>query len=111
MTDREIESEIVAKGLTGPRVTPQMIEESIAAEYCFTADQAIASVPAGAPHHPALELLTICVLVLKNGFTVIGESACISPQNFDRELGGKIARQKARDKIWQLEGYRLKSAA
>ena len=55
-----------------------------------------------------LELLTFCVLVLKNGFTVTGESACASPENFDAELGRKIARRNAVQKIWPLMGYALK---
>ncbi len=55
-----------------------------------------------------LKLLTYCVLVLKNGFTVTGESACASPENFDAEIGRKIARQNAVNKIWMLEGYLLK---
>ena len=62
----------------------------------------------GAPQSPALGLLTFCVLVLKNGFTVTGESACASPENFDAELGRKIARQNAVAKIWPLMGYALK---
>lgn len=57
-----------------------------------------------------LMLLTFCVLVLKNGFTVTGESACASPENFDKELGRKIARNNAVNKIWALEGYLLKQA-
>lgn len=59
---------------------------------------------------PALDLLTFCVLVLKNGFTVTGESACASPENFDAEIGRKIARQNAVNKIWMLEGYLLKES-
>lgn len=55
-------------------------------------------------------LLTFCVLVLRNGFTVTGESACASPENFDAEVGKKIARQNAVSKIWPLMGYELKSA-
>nr|WP_237073141.1 Gp49 family protein [Providencia stuartii] len=55
-----------------------------------------------------LDILTFCVLVLKNGFTVTGESACASPENFDAEIGRKIARQNAVNKIWALEGYLLK---
>jgi hypothetical protein len=50
----------------------------------------------------------VCCLTLKNGFTVTGESACASPENFDAELGRKIAFKNAREKIWQLEGYLLK---
>ena len=57
---------------------------------------------------PALNLLTFCVLVLRNGFTVTGESACASPENFDAELGRKIARQNAVQKMWPLMGYALR---
>lgn len=53
--------------------------------------------------------LTICVLTLKNGFNVVGESACVSPENFNMELGQQLAYKKARDKIWALEGYLLAS--
>ena len=56
----------------------------------------------------SLKLLTFCVLVLHNGFTVTGESACASPENFDAEVGRKIARQKAVEKIWPLLGFRLR---
>ena len=55
-----------------------------------------------------LLLLTFCVLVLRNGFTVTGESACASPENFDAEIGRKIARENAINKVWMLEGYLLK---
>ena len=55
-----------------------------------------------------LKLLTFCVFVLKNGFTVTGESACASPENFDAEIGRKIARENAVNKVWMLEGYLLK---
>ncbi len=52
--------------------------------------------------------LTVCCLTLTNGFTVTGESACASPENYDEEIGNKIARENAREKIWVLEGYLLK---
>jgi hypothetical protein len=106
MTNDAIEAEIQAKGLTAPRVTPLHIESLISAEYWFTAWNAVGE---GAPRMEELKLLTICVLVLKNGFTITGESACASPENFDAELGRKIAGQNARAKIWPLEGYLLKS--
>lgn len=54
------------------------------------------------------KLLTFCVLVLKNGFTVTGESACASPENFDEAIGRKIARANAVNKVWPLMGYALK---
>lgn len=106
MNDQAIESEIQAKGLTAPRVTPQHIEEVIAEEYFFTAASALAGTPGETSQ--ACKLLTFCVLVLRNGFTVTGESACASPENFDAELGRKISRRHATDKIWALEGYLLR---
>ena len=69
---------------------------------------AVAGAAQGAPQHESLALLTFCVLVLRNGFTVTGESACASPENFDAELGRKIARQNAVQKLWPLMGYALK---
>ena len=113
MNDQQIEREIQAKGLTAPRVTPADIEANIVGEYYFTAAEGhIGSInvigqPVGFIPLP-LSLLTFCVLVLKNGFTVTGESACASPENFDAELGRKIARQNAVQKIWPLMGYALK---
>lgn len=112
MSDETIEKEIQSKGLTAPRVTPADIEAEIASEHYFTAEQgafAAFDPPRGADIvPPALSLLTFCVLVLRNGFTVTGESACASPENFDAEIGRKIARQNAVQKIWPLLGFRLR---
>lgn len=93
MSEQEIEKEIQDKGLTAPRITPERLDEVIADEdyHVFPGSQ-----------------LTVCCLTLENGFTVTGESACASPENFNAELGRKIARNNARDKIWALEGYALK---
>ncbi len=118
MNDQAIEQEIQAKGLTAPRITPADIEASIASEHYFTAldgrfgggksvYHGDGKLAAGA--HQALSLLTFCVLALKNGFTVTGEDACASPENFDAELGRKIARENAKQKIWALEGYTLRN--
>jgi hypothetical protein len=109
--DDAIEQEIRAKGLIAPRVTPTDIEANIASEHYFTADDGEwgAGRHAHKPKHPQLSLLTFCVLVLKNGFTVTGESACASPENFDAEVGRKIARQNAVNKVWSLMGYELRS--
>jgi len=52
--------------------------------------------------------VTVCCITLINGYAVLGESACVSPENFDEELGRRIAYNAARDKIWPLEGYRLR---
>ena len=91
--DEYVEAEIQRKGLTAPRITPERIQEVIASEayHVFPGTQ-----------------LTVCVLTLRNGFTVTGESACASPENFNEELGRKIARRNAEEKIWSLEGYLLK---
>ena len=111
-----LEEEIVAKGLTAPRITPADVKANIVGEYYFTAAQGVQAAfgeqdeltrLTGA--HGELKLLTFCVLVLKNRFTVTGESACASPENFDAELGRKIARQNAVAKIWPLMGYELRS--
>lgn len=93
MEESKVESEIKAKGLNAPRITPSAIDATIASE---------------AYHVFVGSNLTVCCLTLQNGFSVTGESACASPENFDAELGRKIARGHAREKIWVLEGYRLK---
>lgn len=113
--DQIIEQEIQEKGLTAPRITPADIDAAIVGEHYFTAAEGViahANLNDEEPSPvitPPLQLLTFCVLVLKNGFTVTGESACASPENFNAEIGRKIARENARQKIWALEGYRLKS--
>lgn len=112
MSDKNIEQEIQAKGKTASRITPDHIESVIAeCHYLNVGDSVQAAWPdksAMDACSPALNLLTICVLVLKSGFTVTGESACASPENFDAEIGRKIARENAVSKIWQMEGYLLK---
>ena len=113
----DIEAEIVAKGLTAPRVTPADIEANIESWWYFTAADGVQGAaaagvlyseqpPVGASS--TLRLLTFCVLVLRNGFTVTGESACASPENFNAEIGRRIARENAVAKIWPLMGYALK---
>lgn len=102
--ERAIEQEIQDKGLTAPRLTPEMIDGLIAGEYWGRASNLFV----GCPALPGIECLTICVLVLKNGFTVVGKSACASPENYDADLGYKIARANAREQIWPLAGYALR---
>ena len=111
MNDQQIEQEIQAKGLTAARVTPADIEANIRAETYFTAfDGSMADDrDMTMQDADALKLLTFCVLVLRNGFTVTGESACASPENFDAEIGRKIARQNAVSRIWPLMGYELRT--
>ena len=108
MTDDQIEKEIQAKGLNAPRITPDDIEANIASEHYFNAGDAAYPGDEAASPYESLRLLTFCVIVLRNGFTVTGESACASPENFNAEIGRKIARQNAVQKIWPLMGYELK---
>lgn len=110
-TDQSIEQEIQAKGLTAPRITPADIEANIASEHYFTAANGLDGTPADCSMaaYDALKLLTFCVLVLKNGFTVTGESACASPENYNAAIGNQIARNNAVQKIWPLMGYELKT--
>ena len=105
----DIEQEIQARGLTAPRVTPDDIEENIIAQHFFTAAEGSKAAAPQQPVHESLRLLTFCVLVLKNGFIVTGESACVSPENFNAEIGREIARSKAIEKVWPLMGYELKT--
>jgi hypothetical protein len=86
------EDMIQDKGLNAPRLTPDMINETIVKK----------------EFHKLTERMTICVLTLQNGFETTGESTCVSPENYDREIGEKIAFENAREKIWLLEGYLLK---
>lgn len=98
-----------------PRVTPAELEGEIASEYYFTGNDGVygarlasARKYDGTPTPLALGLLTLCVLVLHNGFTVVGTSAVVSPENFDAEIGRKIARADAVNQMWPLLGFRLR---
>jgi len=112
-TPLSIEQEIQAKGKTAPRITQADIQATIADAFYFTAADGCLGAnghqPNSARAGTALSLLTFCVLVLKNGFTVTGESACASPENFDADIGRQIARRHAEAKIWPLMGYALRS--
>lgn len=88
-----VEQEIQRKGLTAPRVTPDQVEATIKEEAYHVFDGT---------------MLTVCCLTLRNDFTVVGESACASPANFDAQIGRRVARDNAKQKIWALEGYLLR---
>jgi hypothetical protein len=103
MSLEKTEAECAANAIA-PRVSLDDIEKAIAAEYSFTADDAIQN----APGHPSLRLLTLCLIVMKNGFVVVGKSAPASPANFNRELGAKLAREDAIRQLWPLMGYALR---
>lgn len=106
--ESEIETLIQQRGAVGaPRITPDDIDAAIlSVHYCNGAQFDGQRFPTS---QMSLPCMTLCILVLKNGFMVTGESACASPANFNEEVGRKIAYGKARDKIWALEGYRLRN--
>ena len=90
--DQKLEYEIQNKGINAPRLTPAHIDSTIK----------------DISYHRLTDVLTVCVLTLMNGFTVTGESACASTENYNEEIGNKVAFENAREKIWMLEGYLLK---
>ena len=92
MQEQEIEKELQDKGLNAPRLSPKQIDAVIVLE-SFT------KLPSGK--------CMICEITLKNGFTVRGESSCVSKENFDQDIGVKISREDARKKIWGFEAYLL----
>lgn len=95
VTDETIEQEIIRKNLTAPRVTPADLEAEIVATQF---------------HVFPGTMVTVCALTLRNGFNVVGESACASPENFNQEIGERIARENAKQKIWPLLGFRLRDS-
>lgn len=130
MNDQAIENEIQAKGLTAPRITLETIEAEIVDERFFTAAEGAIGAELvraqeaqqnaqqeGKDQDAELEImlpeplgqLTFCVLTMRNGFTVVGKSACASPANFNAELGRRIAREDAIKNCWPLLGYQLRT--
>jgi hypothetical protein len=95
-----------AAGRTAPRVSLQDIKSSIATQHVFTAGAAVDALDM--PRLISLDLLTICIVTMKNGFTIIGKSAPASADNFDAELGAKLAYEDAVRQIWPLMGFELR---
>lgn len=112
-----VEQQIQRVGATtAPRITPADIEATIKHEIYFNAGDAAliyaAEIPRNGPlpvSAASLKCLTICVLVLANGYTVVGKSACASPENYNEEVGRRVSREDAVRQIWALEGYALRS--
>lgn len=105
-TQRMIEE----KGLNAPRVKPADIDAAIRSVHFINVGEAVMHNNGGptvvAP--PALSLLTLAVVEMQNGFTVVGKSACAHPENFDREIGEKVALEDAKRQMWPLLGYALR---
>lgn len=126
MNNPVTENELLERAVA-PRVTLEALEENIISEVYFTAHQGARAslldnmvdalvqptaeeIAGGLENIPsALRLLTICVLTLKNGFTIIGQSACASPENYQKDIGERISRKNAVDQVWNLMGYELRS--
>lgn len=104
MNSLQVSETLAAAGATAPRVSLADIESAIAEKHFIRADHAI-----GAPGaHPSLGLLTMCFVVMKNGFTLVGKSAPASPENFDPEKGREFAYQDAIRQAWPLMGFALR---
>lgn len=113
MQDAEKLENTLAAQSPAPRVSLKEVQDNIVGEYYFVAhdailagDQSVAWANADKLPDP-LKRLTFCVLVLKNGFTVTGQSACVSAANYDPKIGEEIAYKNAFEQIWPLMGYAL----
>lgn len=107
-----------AKGATAPRVSLESLKGKVSDCYFVNAGEAVEArgtdsegvalddheTPDGGP----LFLLTLCFLVLHNGWTVLGKSAPVSAENFDAAKGRTFAFEDALRQLWPLEGYRLR---
>lgn len=101
-----VEARIDSAGLTAQRVTPADIEATIAAEYSFTLDKALA----GCPLVDGLERVTLAVVVLRNGTKLVGVNyGAIDPARHDAEQGRVEARAAAVEQVWPLLGYELRT--
>jgi hypothetical protein len=76
--------------------------------YYATGDQALAHEALSVEHMAPLSIITLCVVVMRNGFTIIGKSAPASPENFNAELGRKLAYEDAVRQLWPLMGFALR---
>jgi hypothetical protein len=101
----EAEEAICAAGRTAPRVSLADIQAAIKHEF-YSSGADIARLNPGAV--PPLDILTVCVVVMHNGFTVIGKAAPASPENYDMQLGRDLARADAIRQIWPLMGFALR---
>lgn len=97
-----------------PRVSLDDIKNAIKYRFDINAGDAVGATAGhkveadGSSSMDATRLLSICLLVMKNGFTVIGKSAPASPENFDAEYGKQLAYEDAVKQLWPLMGYALK---
>lgn len=109
------DNESASVAVTPNRVSLSAIEANIAHEFFMNAAEAAYCLDPGTPHKGplpstamSLNVLTICILVMKNGFTIIGKAAPADEKNFNAELGRKFAREDAVRQAWPLMGYALR---
>lgn len=108
-TPKDVEEAAIAAVSTAPRITPEHIMGKIKSVHYLNVGDALLALGESTSVNQSEKLLTICVITLENGFTVTGESACASPENYNLAIGQEIAYKHAVDKIWMLEGYLLKN--
>lgn len=91
-------------------VTKASIEAKIRNVYYINAGAAVQASDQGYNERDLeeLKLVTICIIILENGFKVEGTSACVDPSRYNEEIGQEEAYKAAFDKIWEKEGYLLK---
>jgi hypothetical protein len=104
MDSLKVTDQAAADVAVAPRVTLDSIKAKIKHQYIFTADKIVD----GQDYPPELRILTMCVLVMQKGFTVIGKSAPASPENYNKALGEQFAYEDAVRQIWPIEGYALR---
>lgn len=105
-TDRA--AAMVAKA---PRVSLADIEAAIAERHHVIAADALGlpvEIDAAGYRVNPLGLLSLCILVMRNGFVVVGKSAPASPENFNEDLGRKFAYEDAVRQLWPLMGFALR---
>ena len=108
---------LAAQGATAPRVTLESMQDRVVGEFYLNGADLVRPIMSdsenhsmGMQHcHKSLSALTICVLVLDNGFTLVGKSAPASIENFDNEKGCTFAKEDALRQLWPLEGYLLRN--
>lgn len=96
-----------AAGRTAPRVSLQDIQDAVSAVLFKTGEELAPSAWSG-KELDAVRGLTVAIVVLANGWTVIGKSAPVSLENFDADLGQKLAYEDAVNQVWPLMGFALK---
>jgi len=101
-----VEEEINPQGLTATRITPADIKASILSVVYLNAFEAASRDNPAPPEQ--LKCLTLALVTMRNGFTIVGKSACASIENYDRELGERIAREDAERQVWPLLGFALR---